>query len=27
LQNLKTLYYKLGDTAKWNDVKARMEKL
>lgn len=27
LQSLKTVYYKLGDTAKWNDVKARIEKL
>ena len=27
LQNLKTLYYKLQDTQKWNEVKSKLEKL
>jgi len=27
LQNLKTLYYKLQDTPKWNEVKSKLEKL
>lgn len=27
LKNLKTLYYKLGNTAKWNEVKEKLEKL